>query len=191
MTQRATVATRKPIACGEHVRVVPSRRRILTACLGAAGPLLAGCASEPPGGTATPTDTCSATAPPDPTDAATSPRSYPDRPPTLTTDTLTEFLGAYERAYRYNDALAADPNKIGRTNELTVRVRSVSVTSDPDQFTATVSGQLQWDIIDTEDTSTPETPTETPLPMGHGPFEASYVVTDRKLRREGVVVECW
>ena len=60
------------------------------------------------------------------------------------------------------------------------------------RFTATVSGQYESDFLDTSaSTVTPETPTETPLSAGHGPFEASYVLTERLLRREGVVHECW
>lgn len=175
---------------------MPSRRRLLVACTGTAGAMFAGCLSGPSGGTDTettsPTTTCSATAPPAPTDAATSARSYPDRPPELTTETVRGFLTEYERAYQYNDALAANPDKIGRTNEFAVDVRSVSIENDDDQFTAEVGGQLRSDIVDSgTGTTTPETPTETPLPMGHGPFETSYVMTGRELRREAVVVECW
>jgi hypothetical protein len=155
-------------------------------------PVFAGCLSAQSGTTDTPTDTCTAHEPPPPTDGATSPRSYPDRPSELTAETVEKFLTAYETAYQYNDALAANPNKIGRTNAITVRIQSVSVTSEPDGFTATVSGQFQSDIIDAEpSTTTPETPTETPLPMGHGPIEASYTVTERKLSRESTVRECW
>lgn len=173
-----------------------SRRRLLTVCIGTAGTALAGCFSRQPSTTgtpaATPTETCTAQNPPAPTDAATSPRSYPGRPTELTRESVREFLDAYEAVYQYNDALAASPNKVGRTNEITVRIRSVSVTSEPDGFTAAVSGQFQSDIIDApSSTTTPETPTESPLPMGHGPVEASYAVTERELTREGVVVECW
>lgn len=173
-----------------------SRRRFLATFMGAAGSFFAGCLSEEPDtrdtSTATPTETCAAQDPPAPTDAATTPRSYPDRPVELTTETVEEFLKGYETAYQYNDALAANPNKIGRTNQITVRIHSVSVTSQPDGFTANVSGQFQSDIIDSgTPTTTPETPTETPLPMGHGPVEASYTVTERTLSREGVVLECW
>jgi hypothetical protein len=173
-----------------------SRRRLLAACIGGAGTVIAGCLSEQPGSTNTssdtPTDPCTAQDPPAPSDAAAPPRSYPDRPAELTKETIKQFLTAYENAYQYNDALAANPDKIGRTNEITIRIHSVSVTSESDGFTATVSGQFQSDIIDTDpSTTTPETQTETPLPMGHGPVEASYTVTERKLRREGTVRECW
>lgn len=175
---------------------MPSRRRFLVACTGTAGALFAGCISGTRGGTGTdtpsPTATCSAKDPPAPTDAATSPQSYPDRPSELTTETVRQFLREYESAYQYNHALAANPDKIGRTNEFTVHVQSVSVDTNDGQLTAEVSGQLQSDIIDHgTGTTTPETTTETPLPMGHGPFEASYVVTDRELRRDSVIVECW
>jgi hypothetical protein len=173
-----------------------SRRQLLTAGAGAAGIVLAGCLSGQSGTTDVPTDTstetCTAQPPPAPTAAATSPRSYPARPAALTTETVAEFLEAYETAYQYNDALAANPNKIGRTNELTVRIQSVSVTPERDGFAADVRGQFQSSIVDVDSsTSTPETPTGTPLPMGRGPVEASYRVTERKLLREGVVRECW
>lgn len=127
-----------------------SRRRFLAACAGAAGPVLAGCLSGQSGTTDTPTDTCTAQDPPAPTNGATSPRSYPDRLPELIAETVEEFLTAYETAYQYNDALAANLNKIGRTNEITVRIQSASVTSESDGFTATVSGRFQPDIIDAE-----------------------------------------
>lgn len=180
-------------------------RRTFLRGAGSTGTLIvAGCLSDQQASTETATDTatetatdtatetCSAQDPPAPTDAATAPRSYPDRPAELTTESLREFLEAYEKAYQYNDALAANPNKIGRTNEITIFIESVSVTSETDGYSAVVSGQFQSDIRDpgTPET-TPETPTETPLPMGRGPIEASYMITDRKLRREGIVTECW
>lgn len=172
-----------------------SRRGILRACIGTAGASLAGCLSGSPHGTASSTGTsptsCSADDPPAPSNAATPPRSYPERPAELTTESVEDFLRAYEQAYQYNDALAANPDKIGRTNEFTVDVRSVSVTPRDDRFTAEVSGELQTDFLQSESATTPTTETETPLPAGHGPFEASYVVTVRRLSREGVVLECW
>lgn len=171
-----------------------SRRRLLAACSGIAGSLLTGClsgtASDPDAATDGTTESCSASEPPRPTDATAEPRSYPERPTELTTDSVEAFVRAYERAYQYNAELADNPVKIGRTNEFTVSVHSITVTSNGGRFAAEVSGQLQWDILDSG-AATPETPTETPLPMGHGPFEASYVVTARTLRRDGVVVDCW
>jgi len=178
---------------------MPSRRRVLRVCVGTAGALLAGCLSQQPGTsetatgtpttapTDTPTETCSAQDPPAPTDAATAPRSYPDRPAELTTDTVEEFLDAYESVYQYNDALAANPEKIGRTNEIRVAIESVSVTADDNGFTAEVSGQFYSEILDTDSETTPETP----LPMGRGPVGATYTVTERALVRDGVVVEYW
>ncbi|WP_318567579.1 hypothetical protein [Salinigranum marinum] len=174
-----------------------SRRRLLIALAAPAGTTLVGCLSGATDSTGTgdsdtATPDCTATPPPKPTDAATSARAYPDRPTELTSESIEGFLSAYERAYQYNDALAASPNKIGRTNEFTVFVQSVSVDAENEGFTATVSGQYESDFLDTSaSTVTPETATETPLPAGRGPFEASYVITDRLLRREGVVHECW
>lgn len=178
-----------------------SRRDVLAACV-AVSTAVAGCATLPAGegdgdpdrtGTApTDTDICSAADPPHPTDAAADPRSYPDRPTDLTPETLEPFLESYERAYRYNDMIASHPEKYGRTNEVTVWIDSVAVDTDDDGYTATVSGQVQTDFIDRETpTGTPETATETPLPIGHRPFETSYTVTERELERTGVTLECW
>lgn len=167
-----------------------SRRRVLSACTAAAAAALAGCL--PGAGDGTPTGDCTATDPPAPTDAATDPEPYPERPDELTRASLESFLAEYEAAYQYNDALAANPRKIGRTNELTVYVETVTVEADGDGFAANVEGQLQSDIVDrTPATTTPATPTDTPLPMGHGPFEAGYEASERALWREDVVVECW
>lgn len=166
-----------------------TRRHVLRICSGSAIAALAGCQSVPDSGSETPTAACSATPPPEPTDAATAPEPYPERPAELSKSAVESFLEAYEEAYRYNDALAASPNKVGRTNEITITVRSVSVTADGDsRFNATVTVRFESDFIDP---ATATTPTETPLPAGHGTFETAYVVTDRFLRREGVVVECW
>lgn len=180
-----------------------SRRRLLAACV-AVGTALAGCStsidgngpgggnSDEPNGSPTETDVCSAADPPRPTDAETDPQSYPDRPTDITPETLEPFLESYERAYRYNDMVASHPDKYGRTNEVTVRIDSVAVDAVDEGFTATVSGQVQTDFIDTETpTGTPETATETPLPIGHRPFETSYTVTERELERTGVTLECW
>jgi hypothetical protein len=181
-----------------------SRRSVLAACV-AASTAVAGCTTSPegngdgdvddPDGTATSpndTDICSAADAPYPTDAATDPRSYPDRPDGLAPETLEPFLESYERAYLYNEMVASHPEKYGRTNEITVRIRSVSVDDGNGEFTATVNGQIQTDFIDSETPpGTPETATDTPLPIGHRPVETSYTVTDRKLERNGVTLECW
>lgn len=152
---------------------------------------LAGCLSGPTGEpTGTATEACSANDRPKPTASVATPDAYPERPTELSIESVRQFLDAYEHTYRYNEILAAHPDKYGRTNELTVRVEEVSVDGDGDRYTATVSGQLQVDFADGASGS-PETPTETPLPAGHGPFEASYVVTGRRLRRDGTVLECW
>lgn len=175
-----------------------SRRHFLGLCAGAVGTSVGGCLATS-GSPAAPTDTptapeespCPPRAPPAPTDAATEPRPYPDRPAIRTVATVEEWLGAYERAFQYNDALAANPRKVGRTNEITVTIQSVSVTAEDGAFRATVSGTFRSDLIDRDATTTSATPTETPLPMGYGPIEADYTVTERWLRREGVVRECW
>lgn len=103
---------------------------------------------------------------------------------------MKQFVAAYERAFQYNDALAANPRKIGRTNELTVLIDTVSVTDGENGFDATVEGTWQSDFTDWTPAATPTTPTATPLPAGHAPFETSYFVDGLVVRREGVVHEC-
>lgn len=184
----------KAYQMGRTLRIMPSRRRLLATCAGTAGFIFPGCLSESSDGPGTnspnQTDSCSASDPPAPTDGAASSRTYPDRPDELTVESVRSFLESYESVYQYNAALRENPEKLGRTNDVTVYVRSVSVASEDNQFTAHVEGELQWEIIE-PGTTTPETPTETPLPMGHGPFEASYVVQNSELRRGAVTVECW
>ena len=181
---------------------MPSRRTALATCIATVGTAMAGCLANRAGDTvtststrsatdSTATSTCTASDPPAPTEAAAPPHPYPEQPTNLTKERLEAYLEAYETAYQYNKTLLRYPDKYGRTNELTVYVRSVSVESEGDRFTAVVSGYLQTGILDATDANGSDTPTRSPLPMGHKPFEASYEVTDRKLRRESTVVECW
>jgi hypothetical protein len=139
--------------------------------------------------TPSPAGSCSAVGPPRPTTAETPPEPYPDRPSQLSTETVESFVRAYERSYQYNEQLAAHPDKIGRLNDLDVSILDATVESEGERFTAVVSGQRNFGIVETSDT--PTTPTRTPLPIGHGPFEVSYALTDRAVSREGSVVECW
>jgi hypothetical protein len=148
--------------------------------------------SETETGTGTETatdDTCSAAAPPAPTDAAAEPKPYPERPSELTRDAVASFVEAYERAYQYNSMLAEHPDAIGRRNDVDISVNEVTVTADGGTFTVRVSGQANTGITTGGDE--PETPTQTPLPMGHWPFETAYTVSERFVRREGTVHECW
>lgn len=138
---------------------------------------------------ATATDSCTASEPPKPSNAAGTPRSYPSKPDELTAETVVSFAAAYEKAYRYNEALAEYPDKMGRTNDADISIQEPTADAADGGYAVEVSGQVNYQILDA--TETPETPTETPLPMAHQPFETAYVVTDRRLRREGVVVECW
>jgi hypothetical protein len=177
---------------------VPSTtRRVL---LGVACTLvgLSGCLGNPGASESTPTqrptgteidDSCSAADPPTPTDAATESKSYPEKPGELTRESVGSFVEAYERAYQYNTMLAAHPDEIGRRNDLDISVSEVTATVDDGTFTVGVSGQANTGI--TADSDDPETPTQTPLPMGHWPFATSYTVTARFVRREGTVYECW
>ncbi|WP_254279357.1 hypothetical protein [Haloarcula marina] len=178
---------------------MPTRRRLLTVCGCLGASVVAGCLGAPSdtGGTGTTDDTATPTTSPEdclpaerpaPSDASSSPRPYPDRPDELTAETVETYVRAFERAYRYNSALADDQRKVGRTNAVTVSVADVAVESTADGFAATVSGAVRWEILDAE--STPETPTATPLPMGQRPFEASYTVASGTVRRDGVVVAC-
>lgn len=144
--------------------------------------------------TRTPTETvaddaCSASAPPTPTDAATGPKSYPEKPRELTRGSVGSFVKAYERAYQYNSMLAEHPDTIGHLNDLNVSVNEVTVTAEDGTFVVRVSGQANTGITTDDDDAA--TPTRTPLPMGHWPFETTYTVSDRFVRREGTVHECW
>ena len=191
---------------------VPTTRRTL---LGAVGALAsAGCLGRREGDDTTPTgtvtwtptesptrtttrtptetvtdDACTAAAPPHPTDAAAAPKPYPGKPDKLTRESVSSFVEAYERAYQYNGMLAAYPDMIGRRNDLDISVNEVTVTVADGEFTVDVTGQANTGI--TADGDEAATPTRTPLPTGHWPFEAAYTVTDRVVRREGVVRECW
>jgi hypothetical protein len=129
-------------------------------------------------------DACTATTPASPTDSAAEPEPYPGKPDELT----RESVEAYERARRYNEMLAAYPDVIGRRNDPDSSVNEVTVTVVDGEFTVEVTGQATTGITVGDDEVA--TPTRTPLPMGHWPFEAMYTVTDRFVRREGVVREC-
>ncbi|AUV82124.1 hypothetical protein C2R22_11090 [Salinigranum rubrum] len=147
--------------------------------------------------TVTISDDCTAAEVPRPTDAATSPRAYPAAPDDLATSSVRTFVEAYETAYQYNRHLADNPRKIGRLNGLSVHVAESQVTveseAEPRLVSVVVSGQASTHITGDAGpgSSTPETPTVTPLPAGHWPFESSYLVSERGLRRGGLVVECW
>ena len=188
--------------------MLPTTRRAL---LGAVGALTsAGCLGRREGDDPTPTETptrtptetptrtptgtatddaCTAASPPHPADAAAAPKPYPEKPDGLTRDSVSSFVEAYERAYQYNSMLADHPDKFGRLNDLDISILEVTVTVDDGTFVVDVSGQANTGI--TADGDEAATPTRTPLPTGHWPFEAAYTVTDRVVRREGVVRECW
>jgi hypothetical protein len=173
-----------------------TRRAVLASVAGVGATAVAGCAGESGGGPgttatasgATTTD-CSATAPPKPTSAGAPPKEYPDAPSELTAETVESFVGDFERAYQYNRALAADPEKIGRLNTLEIGVSETTVESDGGTFTVSVEGSRYYSIATPEEAGTP-TPTVTPLPMGRAPFSASYVVTPTAVRREDTTVRC-
>ena len=182
-----------------------TRRALLGSVCALAG--IAGCLGDPsgsesPASPASPSETrtrtpiqtvsensCSASTPPAPTDAAADPKPYPGKPSGLTHESVGSFVEAYERAYQYNDMLAEHPDKIGRLNDLDISVSEVAVTVDDGRFAADVSGQANTGI--TADVDDAATPTRTPLPMGHWPFETSYTVTEQFVRRAGIVHECW
>lgn len=185
-----------------------TRRALLGSVCALAG--TAGCLGSPGGSESTPTrtrtltrtrtptqtptetvpeDSCSASTPPMPTDAAADPKPYPEKPRDLTRESVGSFVEAYERAYQYNDMLAEHPEKIGRLNDLDISVNEVTITAEDGRFTVEVTGQANTGI--TADGDDAETPTQTPLPMGHWPFDTSYTVAERFVRREGVVRECW
>lgn len=178
-----------------------TRRALLGSVCALAG--TAGCLGNPVGSESTPTqvgtrtrtptgtvtdDACTATAPPHPTEAAADPKPYPDRPAELTRESMGSFVEAYERAYQYNGMLAEHPDAIGRLNDLNISINEVAVTAEDGRFGIEVAGQANTGITADDD---PATPTRTPLPMGHWPFETVYTVAERFVRRERTVHECW
>jgi hypothetical protein len=169
-----------------------SRRSLLAAAAGLSVAACAGCLGGVGGSATTPNSSadCSDPERPNPTSAGAEPRDYPEAPAELTTETVREFVSAFERAYQYNSALADDPGKIGTLNGLEVAVGETTVEAEGSTFTASVSGDLYYSIETPESTETP-TPTVTPLPMGRGEFSASYVVSPDAVRREERVVHCW
>jgi hypothetical protein len=171
-----------------------TRRAVLASVASVGATAVAGCAGESGGGsdaTATAATDCSATVPPKPTSAGAPPKEYPDAPSELTAETVQSFVADFERAYQYNGALAEDPGKIGRLNELEIGVSETTVDSDDGTFTVSVSGSRYYSIATPEEAGTPTaTPTVTPLPMGRAPFSASYVVTPAAVRRDGTTVRC-
>jgi hypothetical protein len=134
-------------------------------------------------------DSCSASAPPAPTDAAADPKPYPEKSNDLTRESVGSFVESYERAYQYNAMLAEYPEKIGRLNDVDVSINESTVTAEDGRFAVEVTGQTNTGI--TADSDDPATPTQTPLPIGHRPFDAAYTVAERFVRREGIVRECW
>lgn len=175
---------------------MPDRRSLLVTVAGmagAAGVALTGCLGlDPDGSNGTPESCTVESSPPMPTGAAAEPKPYPDEPGSLSAGSVERFVADYERAYRYNEALAANPDLVGRTNEITVEVDSVTADRRNGGFVVAVSGEQESDFLDpTPRAETPETATRTPLPAGHGPFETRYTVTERHVERDGVTVECW
>lgn len=182
-----------------------TRRALLASSVTAVG-TLAGClnggsASTTPGATQTATErtdrpttvgstsTCDAVDLPAPDAAHADPQPYPDPPAELTDSAVQSYVRAFERAYQYNTQLAEYPEKLGRLNALDVYVAETSVERSGEQFTVMLSGQLNFSI--TGDGGDPSTPTQTPLPSGHQPFETTYFVFRGGARRGGITVDCW
>lgn len=172
---------------------MPDRRSLLVTVAGVAGIGLTGCLGLAPGRSDATPESCTVESPPPmPTDAAAEPKRYPDKPTSLSAGSVERFVADYEPAYRYNEALAASPDLVGRTNEITVEVDSVTADRRNGGFSVEVTGEQESDFLDpTPRAETPETATRTPLPAGHGPFETRYIVTERHVERDGVTVECW
>ncbi|AZH24585.1 hypothetical protein [Haloplanus aerogenes] len=167
----------------------------LSGCLGGSESSPTGTPTATPTPTATRTGTviaesCSASDPPAPTGAATDPKPYPEQPSELSRESVGSFVEAYERVYQYNSMLAEYPDKIGRLNDLDVSINEITVTVEEETFVVGVTGQTNTGIT-TDDGGGSETPTQTPLPMGHWPFETTYKVSDEFVRRGGTVYECW
>lgn len=171
------------------------RRRTYLALVGSVGPgSAAGCLSSPSRSTGSPTATfadCDANAPPEPETGAglPDPQSYPERPDQLRAATARQFAEAYEHAYRFNSVLVelAAANDCVDYLDVHVMESTVERTGRGYRVTVTTTGSYTG-------TNCPGVSgTDTPTPPPHVDFGATttvYLVTDDRLRRDGVDVAC-
>ncbi|MEF8853177.1 MAG: hypothetical protein V5A28_12300, partial [Haloarculaceae archaeon] len=105
-------------------------------------------------------------------------------------ETLRAYLESYESAYRYHARLADLAEEGGCVEYLDTEVTESKVWETDDGVVAEVFTTGSY--TGTTCPTTGATDTETPLP--HADFfeqAAHFLVTERFLVREGVVVECW
>lgn len=141
--------------------------------------------TPPPGG-------CEAVDPPtpEPSEGLPEPKSYPDRPDSLTEESVRSVFEAYEVAYRYNERLAWVAEGDHCLDDLSVFVQESQVEPRGDGFVGEVTAGGHMSGGHCPGTTGTDTPS--PLPNAHfGSKTARYALTDRFLAREGVVVECW
>jgi hypothetical protein len=138
---------------------------------------------------ATATEACSATDQPAPV-GDVGPEAYPERPDRLTVASVREFVEAYERVYQY----ATLYSEVRYPERISVALDVSALETDDSRFRVEVGGFVNLERYVPEDGRTDETQsTLTPTPLGssHRNVDTTYVVTDRRLERDGTAFECW
>ena len=131
---------------------------------------------------------------PDTTDTAglPAPKVYPGKPGTFDADTVRSFLESYEAVYTFNSMLAdvAASGQCLKYREIYAAGSELDARGEGFIAEITVRGSSTGAVC-------PEakgTGTDSPTPPPHAdfpPMTARYVVTERFLIRDGVVVACW
>lgn len=150
--------------------------------------MLAGCTAAPPGGADSPTaSTTPVPTPTGPCEVENRPsadvdageyhgESYPERPESLTRDTVGEFVASFEETYVHNGALAPREN----VTYLETYVHDVTVTRHDEVYVVRLTSYTNGGFVDTRE----ETPIEVHWDGAPQPY--TYLVTDdRVLRGEG------
>jgi len=148
--------------------------------------VLSGCAAAGPGGTASPTASPvpTPTGPcavddrpmPDPDSNEVEPDEYPERPDSLSAETVGEFVDSFEETYIQNAALGNGRN----VTYIETYTDDVNVTAHGDVYVVRLSSYTNGNYRDTGE----ETPIE--VHWDGAPEPVTYLVTeDRMLRGEG------
>lgn len=179
-------------------------RRALLRTIGIVGAVAAaGCLSSgegsPPGQTDTARDEgtasgerattggCDAASPPSPStgEGLPDPEPYPDRPSSLTPESVREYVESYETAYRHNGVLAELAADDDCVRHLGASVTESDVTPSKNGYEATVTTRASY--------TGERCPSGTATPPPHSDLArktVSYTVTARRLDREGTTLAC-
>lgn len=138
--------------------------------------VLAGCATpmgteDPP----TPTGPCTDVSKPTPSGDGSdvAPKSYPDRPATLSADSVGEYVDGYESAFLWNDALAGQ-----NLSYLEVYVEDLNVTRRGGVYVVRLQSYTNGGYYEREGEGTPYV-----IHWDGAPTPASYLVTEDRLVR--------